>query len=283
MNLFDQLVDSALSAQPTLESLRPAVEKEVLHHDILREMGKAGFLDNLTFIGGTCLRDCYGSARLSEDLDFTGGTHFQRESLSALGELLARKIHDKYGLEVSVGEPQRDSGNVDTWRIKVVTRPEQPNFPSQKINIDICSIVSRDRRPAMIRNHYRTDFGTSGMMFNAESREEIYVDKILAIGLRPNRVKYRDIWDLVWLNNQGIGLDRALLDLKLADRKADPRDFGTLVKGRIQGLESAYEDYLFEMRRFLPKPLVAEIEGKAGHWSFVLSILRDSVRGLLGS
>jgi len=178
---------------------------------------------------------------------------------------------------VSVGEPRRESGNVDTWRIKVVTRPEQPNFPSQKINIDICSIVSRDPRPAMIRNHYRTDFGTSGMMFNAESREEIYADKVIAIGLRPNRVKYRDIWDLVWLTNQGIGLDRTLLDLKLMDRKTGPGDFGTLVRGRIQGLESAYEDYLFEMRRFLPKPLVSEIEGNAGHWPFALSVLRDGL------
>jgi predicted nucleotidyltransferase component of viral defense system len=49
------------------------VEKELLHHDILREMSMAGLLKNLTFIGGTCLRACYGSSRLSEDLDFTGG------------------------------------------------------------------------------------------------------------------------------------------------------------------------------------------------------------------
>ena len=280
MNLFDQLVDSALAAQPTLASLRPAVEKEILHHDILREMGKGGFLDSLTFIGGTCLRDCYGSARLSEDLDFTGGADFERESLSALGEFLSRKIHDKYGLDVSVGEPRRESGNVDTWKIKVVTRPEQPHFPSQKINIDICAIESHDRRSTMIRNHYRTDFGTSGMVLKAESREEIFADKILAIGLRPNRVKYRDIWDIIWLANQGIGMDQALLTLKLADRKAVPREFGILARGRIEGLRIAYEEYLFEMRRFLPRQLVSEVEGQEGYWPFVLSILRDIARAL---
>jgi predicted nucleotidyltransferase component of viral defense system len=59
-----------------------------LHHDILREMSRAGFLKNLTFIGGTCLRACYGSQRLSEDLDFTGGADFTREGLAELGKVL---------------------------------------------------------------------------------------------------------------------------------------------------------------------------------------------------
>jgi predicted nucleotidyltransferase component of viral defense system len=280
MNLFDTLVDSALMAQPALESLRPAVEKEILHHDILREMGKAGLLDSLTFIGGTCLRDCYGSARLSEDLDFAGGAAFDRTELSALGELLVRKIHDKYGLAVSVVGPQRESGDVDTWKIKVVTRPEQPHLPSQKINIDICAIESHDRKPAMIRNHYRTDFGTSGMLLNAESREEIFADKIIALGLRPKRVKYRDLWDIVWLVQQGIRADPALVARKLADRKVSSSDFGALVRGRKEILQTAYEEYLFEMRRFLPKPLVSEMTSQGGYWAFLLSILQDIVRVL---
>ena len=41
MSLFDQLVDEALGARADLSSLRPVVEKELLHHDILREMSAA--------------------------------------------------------------------------------------------------------------------------------------------------------------------------------------------------------------------------------------------------
>jgi predicted nucleotidyltransferase component of viral defense system len=67
VSLFDQLVDEALRSRADLSSLRPVVEKELLHHDILREMSGAGLLAGLTFIGGTCLRACYGSSRLSED------------------------------------------------------------------------------------------------------------------------------------------------------------------------------------------------------------------------
>lgn len=88
VSLFDQLVDQALRARADLASLRPVVEKEILHHDILREMSAAGLLAKLTFIGGTCLRACYGSARLSEDPDFSGGSDFRRGDLAELaGEI----------------------------------------------------------------------------------------------------------------------------------------------------------------------------------------------------
>lgn len=42
MSLFDQLVDTALLNNQALSPLRIVVEKELLHHDILREMSDAG-------------------------------------------------------------------------------------------------------------------------------------------------------------------------------------------------------------------------------------------------
>jgi hypothetical protein len=49
MSLFDQLVNQAMQNQTELFSLRTVVEKELLHHDIIREMSTAGLLDTLTF------------------------------------------------------------------------------------------------------------------------------------------------------------------------------------------------------------------------------------------
>ena len=98
MNLFDEIVNQALSQNTELTSLRVVVEKELLHHDILLAMSDAGLLQNLCFIGGTCLRACYGSNRLSEDLDFTGGTNFKRETLTELKTVLVDKLQKKYGL-----------------------------------------------------------------------------------------------------------------------------------------------------------------------------------------
>lgn len=56
--------------------MRAVVEKELLHYDLLFVLDRGGLLDNLTFQGGTALRLCYGSSRLSEDLDFLGGKDF---------------------------------------------------------------------------------------------------------------------------------------------------------------------------------------------------------------
>lgn len=38
MSLFDHLVETALASRSDLAQLRPVVEKELLHHDILRTM-----------------------------------------------------------------------------------------------------------------------------------------------------------------------------------------------------------------------------------------------------
>ena len=115
MNLFDQLVAQAIRQQDALAPLRPVVEKELLHHDILRELSVAGLLARLVFIGGTCLRACYGSRRLSEDLDFAGGAGFDRKDLKGLPGLLTERLHAKYGLRVEVSAPVREAGNVETW------------------------------------------------------------------------------------------------------------------------------------------------------------------------
>ncbi|MDR0877497.1 MAG: nucleotidyl transferase AbiEii/AbiGii toxin family protein, partial [Treponema sp.] len=92
MNYFDTLVNTALESNLGFSGLRPVVEKEILHHDILREMNKAGFLKKVTFIGGTCLRLCYGSERLSEDLDFTGGFSFKKNDIADLGSILKSSL-----------------------------------------------------------------------------------------------------------------------------------------------------------------------------------------------
>jgi len=60
------------------------VEKELLHRDILHALHQSGLLNGLVFTGGTCLRACYGSQRLSEDLDFYGGKAFSPDALAYL-------------------------------------------------------------------------------------------------------------------------------------------------------------------------------------------------------
>lgn len=278
MNLFDRLVNEALRNQQGLSPLRIVVEKELLHHDILREMSRAGLLARLTFVGGTCLRACYGSSRLSEDLDFTGGADFSRGQLSGLAAVLVDRLQRKYGLHVEVGEPTRETGNVDTWRVKLQTRPGQPDQPAQRIHVDICAIPSYQPRPMMLRNQYGVDMGTGGLIVQAQGREEILADKLVAFALRPNRLKNRDLWDITWLHQQGVVLPLELIPRKVRDHHCDRQRFLELLDARQQSLLGApvtRAGFQKEMRRFLPAALVAETVDRPDFWNYLSSSIAE--------
>jgi predicted nucleotidyltransferase component of viral defense system len=281
MNLFDRLVDEALLARADLAILRPVVEKEIIHHDILREMSRAGLLSGLTFIGGTCLRACYGSPRLSEDLDFTGGANFQKEDLAGLGQTLVEKLGVRYGLPVKVSEPVKTGGNVSTWKLMLETRPRRRDLPAQRIHIDICALPSYDRRPMVLRNPYGIDLGTSGLILQAQSREEILADKIIALAFRENRLKNRDLWDIAWLTQSGVTLPGGLLLPKITDHRRTAQEFAVALSGRLDALQSeqaAHKDFLKEMRRFLPSDSTRNTLENPDWWSYLMQLLAEHSR-----
>ena len=278
MSLFDRLVQQAMQAQPELTVVQAVVEKELLHHDILREMSAAGLLAGLTFIGGTCLRACYGSVRLSEDLDFTGGTLFAREALARLAPVLVESLEARYGLKVTVGEPRKETLGVDTWKLSVITQPERPDLPAQRVHIDICAIPSHDRRPMMLRNVYGVDLGTSGLIVQAQSREEILADKIIALAFRQNRIKNRDLWDIAWLKQQGIELPLALVPTKINDHRHTIARFRSQLQARLSTLNADFtvrRDFVKEMRRFLPAATVRETVEQESYWDYLTQLVRS--------
>ncbi len=278
MSLFDELVDEALNNLQELAPLRVVVEKELLHHDILRVLSGAGLLKNLTFIGGTCLRACYGSSRLSEDLDFTGGADFTREQLAVMSDILVESLKAKYGLEISVTDPVREEGNVDTWKLKVQTRPGRKDLPAQRINIDVCAIPSYQPRPMTLLNPYRVEMGTSGLIMQAQSREEIFADKLVAFALRPNRLKNRDLWDIAWLHQQHVKPALALIKNKLNDHHAKIDTYLKAFSERATSLQSdpeIVEEFRKEMARFLPNATVKETVNSEKFWEY-LSNLTES-------
>ncbi len=278
MSLFDTLVSEALKNQQALSPLRIVVEKELLHHDILRILSDEGMLGQLTLMGGTCLRICYGSARLSEDLDFTGGSTFDRHSLVHMGKALIGCLKAKYGLVVEISDPVRDSGKVDTWKLKIQTRPAQRNVPIQRINIDICSIRSHRIVPMMLLNPYGVDMGTSGLILQVESREEIFADKIIAFALRPNRIKNRDLWDLAWLRQRAVLFDVDLIPDKLVDHQCAVSDFLDQLSSRTHSLKSdpsVSSMFGQELARFLPKELAEKTVMQNTYWDYLSTFMAE--------
>ena len=284
--LFDSLVDEALKSRAELALLRPVVEKELLHHDILREMSGAGLLSGLTFIGGTCLRACYGSSRLSEDLDFTGGKDFKRSDLMELGKVLRETLGTRYGLKVAVSDPVREEGKVSTWKMSVETRPGRKDLPAQRIHLDICAIPSHDPRPMMLRSLYGVDMGTSCLILQAESREEILADKVIALAFREGRIKNRDLWDIAWLRQQGVELPGQLIPIKIHDHGRTKQGFRSLLQGRVGELrksEALRKDFINEMRRFLPAAVAAQTVEQEPYWRYLTQVIgEEAERAIAG-
>ncbi len=278
MSLFDELVDEALNNKQEVARLRVVVEKELLHHDILRVLSGAGLLTQLTFIGGTCLRACYGSNRLSEDLDFTGGSDFNRDQLAAMSNTLIESLKAKYGLEINVTDPVREEGNVSTWKLKVQTRPGRKDIPAQRINIDVCAIPSYQPRPMALLNPYGVEMGTSGLILQAQSREEIFADKLVAFALRPNRLKNRDLWDIAWLHQQQIKPALDLIKNKLNDHHAQTDAYLNAFAERSASLNKNLEiakEFRKEMSRFLPNETVKETVNSEKFWEYLSNLLES--------
>ena len=278
MSLFDALVDEALNNKQEVARLRVVVEKELLHHDILRVLSGAGLLTQLTFIGGTCLRACYESNRLSEDLDFTGGSDFTRDQLAAMSNILIESLKAKYGLEINVTDPVREEGNVSTWKLKVQTRPGRKDIPAQRINIDVCAIPSYQPRPMALLNPYGVEMGTSGLILQAQSREEIFADQLVAFALRPNRLKNRDLWDIAWLHQQQIKPALDLIKNKLNDHHAQTDAYLNAFAERSASLNKDLEiakEFRKEMARFLPNEMVKETVNSEKFWEYLSNLLES--------
>ena len=271
--VFDRLVEQVMLGNGEYPVLRAVIEKELLHQDILRVMSEGGYLRNLTFMGGTCLRDCYDSPRMSEDLDFAGGFDFSKDDMKDLADAIGQAIFRKYSLPVSVTEPQLEAGNTDTWKIQVITRPERPDLPAQKIHIDICRLPSHHRKVSMLKNVYGVAMGTDGVLLHVESLQEILADKLIAFARRPNRVKNRDLWDLHWMSQQGVAADRQLLLAKLQDRQIPQGEFLEQYRSRLASIQAGQKEFLFEMRRFLLPSAFSQQFLSQLWWQYLLDLL----------
>ncbi|WP_300583326.1 nucleotidyl transferase AbiEii/AbiGii toxin family protein, partial [uncultured Pseudoalteromonas sp.] len=82
--MLKQQIRQIVQSNPDYAAVTPVIEKEILHHDIMDVLIKQGVMQRLTFIGGTSLRMCYNSSRLSEDLDFNGGHDFKPSEFEGL-------------------------------------------------------------------------------------------------------------------------------------------------------------------------------------------------------
>lgn len=261
MKSFKDYADIAMR-DTRLSGLRPVVEKELLHYDILYAMSKAGLLSDLVFQGGTCLRLCHGAQRYSEDLDFSGGPQFSPEKVEDIVQVLEGSIGSRYGLPVSVHPPKSKSGDkedpvhVSTWSIRVETRAARKDLPLQRIKIDIDTSLSHTRQVIQPNLNYEVlPEGYGNMLLPAQELREIMANKLVALPVSiasRNRPRYRDIWDLRWLSRKNITPDPVMIQEKAAEHGVE--DIVSDIEGAILELPEimASREFSGEMSRFLP-------------------------------
>lgn len=272
---LQRFVTDVITAQPQYSGLRPTVEKELLHYEILSALSSENLLSDLVFQGGTCLRMIHQSARLSEDLDFVGGTDFDYTKLTAIKECLQDHIGTRYGVRVNVSEPAPDklTGDgimVGRWKVSVETQGEDRSAPWQKIKLEVANVPSYTRETRPIRLNYPEvpgGFGT--VLINCESLNEILADKYVALTCR-RALKARDIWDIAWLRQRNVVVDTDLVARKFQDY----RESGSLADRlgvRMAALPAFIKGPVFEqeMRRFLLPKSVEETLDKPGFLDYL--------------
>lgn len=256
---LDYLVDLAMEING-YNHMRPVIEKELLHYDILYALDQGNFLDRLTFQGGTALRLCYGLERYSEDLDFAGGQAFASADLQEIKTCLEDYLGQRYGLEVSVKQPKQMREdpvyaeiNVDKWQVSINTSPGRKDIPQQKIKLEVANIPAYSRKPRPLQRNY--DFlpdGYQDTLVLTESLEEIMADKLISFVNTERYIRHRDIWDLNWLKQKGIEPNPELIQKKIIDYRVT--DYQTKLENRRQALSKIIMGKAFsdELKRFIP-------------------------------
>lgn len=272
-SMLKEQIRRIIQANPEYAAITPVIEKEILHHDIMDVLIRQGAMQSLTFIGGTSLRMCYSSARLSEDLDFNGGHNFNPSDFDGLEYEIQKYIQNKYETDVWVNKPLLDKqGDTSSWKISIVKEANRPDLPRQKMNIDVCAIPAFDVEKRPLLNHYNIVVPTEGILVPVQSLKEILADKLIALAYRARRIKPRDIWDVVWIKQRGIELSADLVDKKLVARGKKKDDFNEALNTQLAKLMQDNEvrkDFNMEMSRFIPQEIKERTIDNPEYWAYV--------------
>jgi predicted nucleotidyltransferase component of viral defense system len=271
--MLKQQIRQIVQANPDYAAVTPVIEKEILHHDIMDVLIKQGVMQRLTFIGGTSLRMCYNSSRLSEDLDFNGGHDFNPSEFEGLDSEIQSYIQNKYETEVWVNKPAGEKqGDTVSWKISIVKEANRPDLPRQKMHIDVCAIPSFDIEKRPLINHYNIVVPTEGILVPVQSLQETLADKLIALAYRSRRIKPRDIWDIVWIKQRGINISKKLVEQKLIARHKKTDDFQQTLSSQLAKLmwdDEVRKDFNMEMSRFIPKQIKERTLDNPDYWAYV--------------
>lgn len=283
--MLETQIRQFLDRHPEYAAIAPVVEKEMLHHDIIDVLVKQGAMQRLTFIGGTSLRLCYNSSRLSEDLDFNAGHTFKPSDFNGLEVDIQTYLQRKYETQIWVSKPSDAAqGDTSSWKISIEKQPGRPNLPRQKMHIDVCALPSFDVEKRPLLNHYGFAVPTEGLLIPVQSLAETLADKFIALAYRSRRIKPRDLWDILWIKQRSVNISPALAGKKLTARSKSHVDFAQALQRQIDKLlqdDDVRADFHAEMSRFVPAHIRQRTIDMPDYWHYVQSETAQMAKELL--
>ena len=244
-----------LSATPSLRFAKEAVESEILAMSALLAMHRNAMLPpQATFIGGTALRFCYGSPRMSIDLDF----HLPPDAPAWRLDrpALAAAIENVFAAPVDVSEPLGRGSRLARISAKLPERARDLKRPRTMLDAGRGEQLEASATNVFLR-FAGSPPGVADLhapfAVMASSAEEILADKHLALVGRARRIKQRDVFDILWLRQRGVAFNADLLAAKLR-ANAEEGQFVRRLKERGEMAAADIESgaYRDEMTKFLP-------------------------------
>lgn len=148
----------------------------------------------------------------------------------------------------------------------------------------MCAIPSFDIQKRSLINHYGIDVSTEGYLIPTQSLEELLADKFIALTYRARRIKPRDLWDLVWIKQQGIKVNAELTYNKLQARGKQHDDFLEILQIQLDKLNNTDEvmrDFTSEMSRFVPAQIKQRTLDNPDYWPYLKSEINQLAQILI--
>jgi len=223
-------------------------EREILQVAILDSISNSGLGRSLTFHGGTGLRLCYFLDRFSDDLDFRG--LLTDSELDELKDVIYSKLGKKIAHKIEVDSDKKNNA----YQIITKVHPKNRSKKLLKVNITISPIQPLTSE---FMNAYSKYYPNLSVPVYVESLEEILADKVVAFGLRNftenTPFKARDLWDIYWIIQHNIKLNKDMVFSKLQSYNATLNQFNILIRKKLDFLytKQGIQSFKDEIDRFL--------------------------------
>jgi hypothetical protein len=167
--------------------------------------------------------------------------------------------------------PEYQDIKVDKWQIGIITSPERKDLPKQKIKI-VANVPAYSRVPLSLQQNYEfLPDGYTDTLIMTETLDEIMADKLISLVSCQRYIRYRDIWDLRWLKQQGAKINAEYILAKIGDYQVT--NYSEKLNQMLSRLDEIVKSKEFrdELTRFIPSDILERTLQKEKFIDFLIN------------